>query len=41
MQHAMWWKLYSDVIDLFIQDWSGPQFNIITFPQSQSRAILK
>lgn len=35
MQHAMWWKLYSEVIDLFILDWSGLQFNIITFPKAR------
>lgn len=35
MQRAMWWKLYSNVIDLFILDWSGQQFNIITSPKDR------
>lgn len=35
MQRAMWWKLYSNVIDLFILDGSRQQFNIITFPKGR------
>lgn len=35
MQRAMWWKLYSNVIDLFILDGSRQQFNIITFPDGR------
>lgn len=33
LQPAIWWKLYSNMIDMFILDWSRQQFNIITFPK--------
>ena len=35
MQRAMRWKLYSNVIDLFILDGSRQQFNIITLPKGR------